>query len=38
MLVWTGGGVGGGDWINISIPMYVSIDRDPKNGSEIQNS
>ena len=24
--------------INLSIPMYVSIDRDPKNGSEIQNS
>ena len=40
ILCWygQGGGVGGGDWINISIPMYVSIDRDSKNSSEIQDS
>ncbi len=27
----------GGDWINIGLPNYVSIDRKPDNGCEIQN-
>jgi hypothetical protein len=26
----------GGDWINLGLPMYVAIDRKPKNGCEIQ--
>lgn len=28
----------GGDWINHGLPMYVAIDRKPKNGCKIQNS
>jgi Transposase IS4 len=28
----------GGHWINTGLPMYVSIDRKPEDGMEIQNS
>jgi hypothetical protein len=28
----------GGEWINMGLPMYVSIDRKPDSGCEIQNS
>ena len=28
----------GGHWINHVLPMYVSIDRKPENGCEIQNA
>ena len=28
----------GGDWINIGLPMYVSIDRKPEDGCEIQDA
>ena len=28
----------GGNWINIGLPMYVSIDRKPESGCEIQNA
>ncbi|KAG7369876.1 transposase IS4 [Nitzschia inconspicua] len=28
----------GGHWINMGLPMYVAIDRKPKNGCEIQNA
>ena len=28
----------GGSWINIGLPMYVSIDRKPESGCEIQNA
>jgi len=28
----------GGAWISIGLPMYVSIDRKPENGCEIQNA
>ena len=31
---WYGLGVG---WINIGLPMYISIDHKPENGCEIQN-
>ncbi len=27
----------GGHWINTGLPMYVSIDRKPEDGMEIQN-
>ena len=27
----------GGHWINLGLPMYVEIYRDPENGAEIQN-
>ena len=27
----------GGHWINSGLPQYISIDRNPKNGFEIQN-
>jgi len=26
----------GGNWINLGLPMYISIDRKPENGCEIQ--
>ena len=28
----------GGQWINIGLPMYVTIDRKPESGCEIQNA
>jgi Transposase IS4 len=28
----------GGHWINMGLPMYVTIDRKPENGCEIQNA
>ena len=28
----------GGHWINVGLPMYVSIDRKPEDGLEIQNA
>ncbi len=28
----------GGTWINEGLPMYVSMDRKPEDGCEIQNS
>ena len=28
----------GGDWTNFGLPYYVSIDREPENGCEIQDS
>ena len=28
----------GGYWINIGLPMYVSIDRNPESGREIENN
>ena len=27
-----------GHWINLGLPMYVTMDRKPENGSEIRNS
>ena len=27
----------GGRWINLGIPIYVEIDRNPENGPEIKN-
>ena len=28
----------GGHWINADFPQYISIDRNPENGFDIQNS
>ena len=28
----------GGQWVNDGLPMYMAVDRKPKNGCEIQNS
>ena len=28
----------GGHWINHGLPMYVTIDKKPENGCEIQNA
>ena len=28
----------GGHWINLGLPMYVAIEREPENGAEIQNA
>jgi len=27
----------GGHWINMGLPMYISLDRKPEDGAEIQN-
>ena len=28
----------GGDWINMGLPQYITIDRKPESGGEIQNA